>query len=233
MQVRWWLGLGTGPCTLEYHNAAFIQSTVQDLTGKVCSAGCSGLFSEQCNSNGTRLQRRASIPPLFAPNEHQSKAHSYSNTEHQVYTRKAMQLDATYFWTGKYFPCHCLVGANILQRKSKQEKTACRKESQACNQWLGWLSGQDDIPAAAWSSSPNCQTLMFVNCRPTFSGGLPQQRLWWNSCQPDMQHKSVSEWSQPDTNRYSQMKGPFVVKSLQWRLEGFYRQTVALNHVSK
>ena len=125
----------------------------------------------------------SSIPPCFAPNEHQSKAHSYSSTNHRVYTRKAMQLKATYFWTGKYFLCHCLVEENVSEKKkSKRERAVCREESQACNQWLGRLSGQGDIPAAAWSSSLNCQTLMFVNWKPTFPGRLPQERSGWNSC---------------------------------------------------
>lgn len=122
----------------------------------------------------------SSIPPCLAPNEHQSKAHFYSGTDHQLYTRKAMQLKASYFWTGKYFLCHCLVEENVLEKKkSKQEEAACRKESQACNQWLGHFSGQGDIPTAVWSSSLNCQTLMFVNWRPTFPGRLLQQRSGW------------------------------------------------------
>lgn len=144
----------------------------------------------------------SSIPPCFARNEHQSKAHSYSCTDYQVYTRKAMQLKATYFWTGKYFLCQCLAEGNVLRgKKSKQERAACPKESQACNQWLGRFSGQGDILTATWSSSLNCETPVFVDCRPTFPGWLPQQRSGWNSRLADTWHRSVSMWTQPHTDR--------------------------------
>lgn len=122
----------------------------------------------------------SSIPPCFAPNEHQSKAHFYSGTDHQLYTRKAMQLKASYFWTGKYFLCHCLVEENVLEKnnQSRKEQLVERNPRHVTSGW-GRFSGQGDFPTAAWSSSLNCQTLMFVNWRPTFPGRLLQQRSGW------------------------------------------------------
>lgn len=85
---------------------------------KYVRVGCSGLFSEQCNANGTQLQCRAAYHPV-SPLMNINQRSIF--TDHQVYTCKDMQLKATYFWTGKYFLCHCLVEENQSRKEQLVE----------------------------------------------------------------------------------------------------------------
>lgn len=206
-EFRWWLSLFQS-CILEYYNAAFIQSTDQDLTGKVCAHQLERFVLRTVQLHWNVAAVLSCIPPCFISNECQSKAHFYSSADHQVYTCKAMQLKATYFWTGKYFAVPLSGRGKCFRKKkkSKQERAACTKESQACNQWLGRVSGQDDIPTAAWPPSLNCQTLMFVNWTPTLPERLPQQRSGWLEFSSG--RHVAQERLKVDTTAHEQIKQP-------------------------
>lgn len=119
-EFRWWLSLFQS-CILEYYNAAFIQSTDQDLTGKVCAHQLERFVLRTVQLHWNVAAVLSCIPPCFISNECQSKAHFYSSADHQVYTCKAMQLKATYFWTGKYFAVP-LSGRGKCFRKKKKIK---------------------------------------------------------------------------------------------------------------
>lgn len=124
-----------------FYNAVFIQSTDQDLTGKVCAGRLQRFVFRTVQLQWNAAAMPSSTPPCFAPNEHQSKAHSCSGTDHQVYTRKAMQLKATYFWTGKYFLCHCLVvgGGEWGGDQSRKEQLVEKNPRHATSGWADFL----------------------------------------------------------------------------------------------
>lgn len=147
----------------------------------------------------------SSIPPCFAPNEHQSKAHSHSGTDHRLYTRKAMQLKATYFWTGKYFLCHCLVEENVSERKKKKNQSG--KEQFAEKNPRHVTSGRADFLGRVTSrlllglpfltARPLC---LLTGSRHSLDGSRRKDQggiLVW----PDTWHRSVSKWTQPRRDR--------------------------------
>lgn len=90
---------------------------------KYVLAGCSGLFSEQCNANGTRLQCRAAYHPVSPlMNINQSSIFTAALGGHQVYTRKAMQLKATLFLDWKIFPLPLSGGGKCFRKKKNQSR---------------------------------------------------------------------------------------------------------------
>lgn len=132
---------------LEHYNAVFIQSSARISQGKYVRAGCSGLFSEQCNSNGTRLQCRAAYHPVSTlMNINQRHILTAGQTTKCIYSR-GNAIKSNLFLDWKIFPLPLSGGGKCFRgKKSKQERAACREESQACNQWPGRFSGQGDIP---------------------------------------------------------------------------------------
>lgn len=104
--------------------------------GKYVRASCSGLFSEQCNSKGTRLQCRAAYHPVsLVMNINQRRILTGTQTTECVLARQSDKRQLIYgqenisfatVWWRKMFQ----------KEKSKQERAVCQKESQACSQWL-------------------------------------------------------------------------------------------------
>lgn len=165
-------------------------------------AVCGGLFSEQCNSNGTRLQCRAAYHPVSPVMNINQKAHSYRRTDGRVCAWEATQLKSTYFWTGRNISSTDVWWRKMFRQEKYQSRKEQPEESQACNRWLGRLSGQGDILAASpFFLSAHSKTLLFVDCRPTFPARLPLQRPGWNARLADTWHESVSKWTQVHTNQ--------------------------------
>ena len=156
-------------------------------------AGCSGLFSEPCNSNGTRLRCRAAYRPVSPlMNINQRHILTAGQTAECIHS-PGDAIKSNLFLGWKIFPLPLSGGGKCFRGNQSRKERLVEKNPRHAN------SGRADFlgRVTSRSSSLNCQTLMFVNWKPTFPGRLrSKDQGGWNSCLADTWHRSVSKWTQ-------------------------------------
>ncbi len=103
----------------------------------------------------------SSIPLRFAANEHQSKAHSYSCTDHQVYTRKGNAIKSKLFLDWKIFPLplsgggKCFWGKNQSRKEQLVEKNP-RHVTSGWAEFLGRVTSWLLLALPLLTARPSC-----------------------------------------------------------------------------